>query len=249
MAGTDQESGETKDGSKAVSSCPLSGRSWCLHYMAVMHSLLVQIHVLVVSSNLLFRTMRGIACMTSEMPEVTHKVYFDIEIEGDKSQSGRIVLGLFGTVAPKTVENFRGLCACNKGVGKLSGKPLCYKGSRIHRILPNFIIQGGDITHGNGTGGESIYGGHFEDETFEVKHNKKLLLSMANHGPNSNGSQFFINTAKVSWLDKKNVVFGMVLEGDDVIKALDTLGSYSGKPTAEVIIKDSGVLKRNQKSK
>mmetsp|Transcript_11990 Transcript_11990/g.25381 ORF Transcript_11990/g.25381 Transcript_11990/m.25381 type:complete len:236 (+) Transcript_11990:79-786(+) len=184
-----------------------------------------------------------------EMPEVTHKVYFDIEIEGDKSQSGRIVLGLFGTVAPKTVENFRGLCACNKGVGKLSGKPLCYKGSRIHRILPNFIIQGGDITHGNGTGGESIYGGHFEDETFEVKHNKKLLLSMANHGPNSNGSQFFINTAKVSWLDKKNVVFGMVLEGDDVIKTLDTLGSYSGKPTAEVIIKDSGVLKRNQKSK
>ena len=108
--------------------------------------------------------------------------------------------------------------------------------------MPNFIIQGGDITHGDGTGGESIYGGHFEDETFEVKHNKRLLLSMANHGPNSNGSQFFINTVKVSWLDKKNVVFGTVFDGEEVIKTLNGLGSYSGKPTADIVIKDSGVL-------
>lgn len=152
------------------------------------------------------------------------------------------MLGLFGTVAPKTVENFRALCACDKGTGKLSGKPLCYKGTKIHRIMPSFLIQGGDITHGTGVGGESIYGGHFEDETFEVKHNKKLLLSMANHGPDSNGSQFFINTVKVSWLDKKNVVFGMVLDGEDVIRKLEKLGSYSGKPSKEVIIKGSGEL-------
>ena len=109
--------------------------------------------------------------------------------------------------------------------------------------VPNFLVQGGDITHGDGTGGESIYGGHFEDETHEVKHNKRLLLSMANHGKrDTNGSQFFINTVKVSWLDKKNVVFGTVLEGEKVIHSMEKLGTYSGTPTKKITIVDAGEI-------
>ena len=111
------------------------------------------------------------------------------------------------------------------------------------QTVPNFLVQGGDITHGDGTGGESIYGGHFEDETFEVKHDKRLLLSMANHGKkHTNGSQFFINTVKTRWLDNKNVVFGTVLEGDVVIHSMEQLGTYSGKPTKKVTIVDSGEI-------
>ena len=176
------------------------------------------------------------------MPEVTHRVYLEIDIEDDEENSGRVVLGLFGKVAPKTAENFRALCACNKGKGEISGKPLCYKGTKFHRIIPNFMIQGGDTTHGNGQGGESIYGGKFADETFEVKHNKPLLLSMANHGPNSNGSQFFINTVKTSWLDRENVVFGMVLLGQDIVKAVEEYGTNIGEPTGIITISDSGEL-------
>eukprot|EP00567_Pseudictyota_dubia_P007347 CAMPEP_0197434922 /NCGR_PEP_ID=MMETSP1175-20131217/2576_1 /TAXON_ID=1003142 /ORGANISM="Triceratium dubium, Strain CCMP147" /LENGTH=226 /DNA_ID=CAMNT_0042963797 /DNA_START=166 /DNA_END=846 /DNA_ORIENTATION=+ len=177
-----------------------------------------------------------------KMPKVTHRVYLDIDIEGNKEESGRVVLGLFGEVAPKTAENFRALCACDKGKGKLSKKPLCYKGTKFHRIIPNFMIQGGDFTHGNGVGGESIYGGNFNDESFEVKHNKKFLLSMANTGPDSNGSQFFINTVKTSWLDKLNVAFGMVLDGEEVVKAIEHQGTNGGSPRAVVTITDSGEL-------
>jgi len=173
-----------------------------------------------------------------KLPDVTAEVFLNISIDG--RFAGKIIIGLFGKVAPITVDNFIGLCKCNKGIGKLSGKPLCYKGTKIHRIMPNFMIQSGDFTHGNGVGGESIYGGRFKDETFELKHNKRHLVSMANHGPNSNGSQFFINTVKTSWLDNKNVVFGMVLEGFDIVDKLERLGTNSGIPRSEVIISDCG---------
>eukprot|EP00581_Thalassiosira_minuscula_P005724 CAMPEP_0183741884 /NCGR_PEP_ID=MMETSP0737-20130205/63368_1 /TAXON_ID=385413 /ORGANISM="Thalassiosira miniscula, Strain CCMP1093" /LENGTH=233 /DNA_ID=CAMNT_0025977369 /DNA_START=89 /DNA_END=790 /DNA_ORIENTATION=- len=177
-----------------------------------------------------------------ELPEVTHKVYFDVVISEEEPISGRITLGLFGNAAPKTVENFRSLCACDKGNGKISGKPLCYQGSKFHRIIPNFMIQGGDITENSGVGGESIYGGYFDDESFEVLHNKLYLLSMANKGPNTNGSQFFINTVKTSWLDNKNVVFGMVLSGFEIVDDIEAVGTNEGRPEVEVTIESSGEL-------
>uniref|UniRef100_A0A0N5A580 Peptidyl-prolyl cis-trans isomerase n=1 Tax=Parastrongyloides trichosuri TaxID=131310 RepID=A0A0N5A580_PARTI len=168
------------------------------------------------------------------------KVFFDIATKTNKL--GRVVFELYEDVVPKTCQNFKALCTGEKGVGKF-GKPLHYKGSTFHRIIPQFMIQGGDFTHGNGMGGESIYGEKFADENFTMKHTGPGILSMANAGKNTNGSQFFITTVETPWLDNNHVVFGKVVEGMDVVKAVEKLGSRSGAPSQQVKIDDCGEVK------
>jgi peptidylprolyl isomerase len=172
------------------------------------------------------------------------KVFFDITIDGQPA--GKVVMELFADACPKTAENFRALCTGEKGKGK-SGKPLHYKGSAFHRIIPNFMCQGGDFTAGNGTGGESIYGEKFADETFAGKAGKHPgpgVLSMANAGPNTNGSQFFITVTATPHLNGRHVVFGQVISGYDVIKKMEACGSGgSGRTTKKVVISDCGEVK------
>lgn len=157
--------------------------------------------------------------------KATHKMSFSVEIGG--VPSGDIVMDLFGEVVPKTVENFVKLCE-GSSVGGFSGSP-------FHRVIPDFMIQGGDFTNGDGTGGKSIFGNKFEDENFILKH-EPFCLSMANAGPNTNGSQFFITTANTSWLDGRHVVFGRISGGDSVVKAVEAVGSSSGKTSKKVVL-------------
>ena len=160
------------------------------------------------------------------------QVFFEIAIDGNKS--GKIAFELFADVVPKTAENFRQLCTGEPGFG--------YKDSGFHRVIPQFMCQGGDFTDHNGMGGKSIYGRTFDDENFKLNHDRVGLLSMANAGPNTNGSQFFITTVVTAWLNGKHTVFGQVIDGMDLLKKVEKLGSPNGRTDSEIMIVDCGEL-------
>merc|ERR1712192_50874 len=163
----------------------------------------------------------------------TTRVFFDVTADG--APVGKVVMELRSDIVPKTCENFRALCTGEKGFG--------FKGSAFHRVIPSSLCQGGDFTAGNGTGGKSIYGAKFADENFTLKHTGPGVLSMANAGPGTNGSQFFLCTVKTDWLDGKHVVFGSVTpETMSVVKAIEAVGSQSGKTSKPVVIADCGQL-------
>merc|ERR1712154_318810 len=170
--------------------------------------------------------------LTGQENMTNPEVFFDIGIGGQPA--GRVCFKLYADKVPKTAENFRALCTGEKGFG--------YEGSKFHRVIPGFMCQGGDFTRGDGTGGKSIYGNKFPDENFQLKHTGKGILSMANAGPNTNGSQFFLCTTATPHLDGKHVVFGQVTKGYGVVKAVEGVGSGSGATSQEVLVADCGVL-------
>ncbi|EAR95810.1 peptidyl-prolyl cis-trans isomerase, cyclophilin-type protein (macronuclear) [Tetrahymena thermophila SB210] len=175
----------------------------------------------------------AVASANLKEEKITKKVRFTVTFDG--KEPGFVEIGLFGQTVPKTVENFRALCTGE--LGESNGHKLSYKGSKFHRIIPNFMVQGGDFTNHNGTGGLSIYGSKFQDENFKLRH-EPYCLSMANAGPNTNGSQFFITTAQTSWLDGRHVVFGRVTQGEDIVRKIEAAGSPSGTPSKNVVIAD-----------
>jgi cyclophilin family peptidyl-prolyl cis-trans isomerase len=178
---------------------------------------------------------------TTSQADITSRVFFDISIANQPA--GRIVMGLYGNVVPKTVQNFETLC---KGTEKAGLTRLAYEGSSFHRIIPSFMIQGGDFTSHDGTGGRSIYGNKFDDENFQLKHTGPGLLSMANAGKDTNGSQFFITTVKTPHLDGRHVVFGIVEDGWNVVKKIEDCGDQSGQPFKKVMITMAGILEDEQ---
>ncbi|KAM1702133.1 hypothetical protein ACFXTN_025308 [Malus domestica] len=169
------------------------------------------------------------------------RCYLDISIGGELE--GRVVVELYNDIVPKTAENFRALCTGELGIAPHTNAPLHYKGVCFHRVIKGFMIQGGDISAGNGSGGESIYGLKFEDENFDIKHERKGMLSMANKGPDTNGSQFFITTTRTSHLDGKHVAFGKVIKGMGVVRSVEHVNTKDGDlPIQEVVIADCGEL-------
>ncbi|XP_072050635.1 uncharacterized protein [Amphiura filiformis] len=160
------------------------------------------------------------------------RCFFEVSANG--KPMGKITFELHKDVVPHTAENFRALCTKEKGFG--------YEGSAFHRIIPGFMCQGGDFTRGDGTGGKSIYGNKFKDENFKLKHDKPGLLSMANAGPNTNGSQFFITVAQTPWLDGAHVVFGKVVSGMDVVKEMEKNGTQGGNTRQKIVIDKCGEI-------